>query len=278
MRSRQLISDYITPPSPFLKWAGGKRWLVRKYYSLFPKSFRNYYEPFLGSGAVFFSLMPKRGVLSDCNGDLICTYQALKENWKSVYRYLRMYGNKHSKEFYYSIRASRPTSLFARAARFIYLNRTCWNGLYRVNQNGEFNVPKGTKDKVVLETDNWGAVSSALKNFELIQSDYLQVLDRVHKDDFVFLDPPYTIQTKQTFVRYNKQGFFWEEQLALCHAAAVVASRGAKVMVTHKANECIKRLYERAGFFVRTISRNSVISGDPNGRGRYDELLIRSWE
>lgn len=277
MQSHGTFGNNTSSPSPFLKWAGGKRWLVRKYYSFFPKSFRNYYEPFLGSGAVFFLLKPKRGVLSDCNGDLISTYQALQANWKSVYRYLRMYDRQHSKEFYYSIRASRPTSLFARAARFIYLNRTCWNGLYRVNQDGEFNVPKGTKDKVVLETDNWGAVSSALQNFELIQSDYLQVLDRVRKDDFVFLDPPYTIQTKHTFVRYNKQAFFWEDQLALCQAAVDAANRGAKVMVTHKANEKIKEMYEREGFCVKYISRASVIAADPDVRGRYDELLIRSW-
>ena len=262
---------------PFLKWAGGKRWFARKYFPLFPRSFRNYYEPFLGSGAVFFSLKPRRGVLSDCNGDLIDTYRALQSNWRLVQRYLQAYDRQHSREFYYLIRASRPSSLFVKAARFIYLNRTCWNGLYRVNQNNEFNVPKGTKDRVVLETDDWGAVAAALKDFEVVQSDYLEVLDWTRKGDFVFLDPPYTIQTRQTFVRYNKQGFFWEDQLALCNAAADAVRRGVKVMVTHKANEKIKEMYEREGFNVRYISRASVIAANPNDRRRYDELLIRSW-
>lgn len=263
---------------PFLKWAGGKRWLVRKYWEHFPKSYAQYYEPFLGSGAVFFAFCPEHGVIADSNHDLIETYQAIRLNWKLVYKYLHDYAGQHSAENYYYIRSLRPASIYARAARFIYLNRTCWNGLYRVNMKGEFNVPKGTKDNILLETDDWKGVSSALRKVDVIEADYLDVIERARRNDFVFLDPPYTIKTKEFFVRYNQAGFPWGRQIELCKAATRAVRRGAKVMVTHKANECVRRLYEDAGFCVRMVSRMSVISADPERRGRYDELLIRSWK
>jgi len=263
---------------PFLKWAGGKRWLVRKYKSCFPEDIGCYYEPFLGSGAVFFALCPGQGVISDSNRELIDVYKALKRDWRQVYGWLYEFSNRHSFEGYYAIRSSCPETIYERAARFIYLNRACWNGLYRVNKKGEFNVPKGTKDKILLATDDWEGISLALQNVKVREADYLQVLDNVQRNDFVFLDPPYTIKTKEFFVRYNQVGFPWERQIELCDAATRAMGRGAKVMVTHKANECVKRLYEDAGFHVRTISRTSVISAAPERRGRYDELLIRSWE
>src|ERR1700737_297802 len=129
------------PCTPFLKWAGGKRWLVKKHLSIFPVRYNRFIEPFLGSGAVFFALRPKGAILGDTNGQLIETYAALQMDWQRVVRSLELHAELHSVGHYYKIRARIPPSIFARAARFIYLNRTCWNGLYRVNMSGKFNVP-----------------------------------------------------------------------------------------------------------------------------------------
>lgn len=130
---------------PFLKWAGGKRWFVNHHAHLFPEFSGRYIEPFLGSGAVFFHLQPRVALLGDCNGDLIDTYQAIKDDWKLVVMQLRFYMQTHSTENYYIRRADNPESKVEQAARFIYLNCTCWNGLYRVNSQGRFNVPVGTR-------------------------------------------------------------------------------------------------------------------------------------
>jgi DNA adenine methylase len=132
--------------TPFLKWAGGKRWLIRRFPSLIPESFNSYFEPFVGSGAVFFSLLPKRGRISDTNLELIQTYKAIKKDPSAVLRALRRHQRNHCNGYYYEIRAARPRALNEIAARTLYLDRTCWNGLYRVNLKGEFNVPRGTKD------------------------------------------------------------------------------------------------------------------------------------
>ena len=133
---------------PFLKWPGGKRWLVHQYASLFPSQYRRYLEPFLGGGAVFFHLMPQRAILSDTNRDLVNAYQCLKKHAKTIDERLSELQQKHSKALYYRIRATCPTDAIERAVRFLYLNRTCFNGIYRVNLRGEFNVPIGTKDLV----------------------------------------------------------------------------------------------------------------------------------
>ncbi len=130
---------------PFLKWAGGKRWLTKTNLNLFPISYNRYIEPFLGSGAVFFNLHPKESVVSDINADLINTYLAIRTDWEKVCDKLKKHEKRHSQEYYYEMRGSNPYSISGRAAKFIYLNRTCWNGLYRVNLKGIFNVPIGTK-------------------------------------------------------------------------------------------------------------------------------------
>lgn len=132
---------------PFLKWAGGKRWFVEHTADLIPTFSGRYFEPFLGSGAIFFHLSPKGAVLSDSNTDLIKTYQAIRDDWEAVLFLLELHHRKHCKDYYYSIRSSEPSDKVEAAARFIYLNRTCWNGLYRVNLKGKFNVPIGTKKK-----------------------------------------------------------------------------------------------------------------------------------
>src|SRR5437762_3054909 len=142
---------------PFLKWAGGKRWLLSKADELLPdmNNINRYLEPFLGGGSMFFHVEPNTAILSDTNEDLINVYVIMRDNWSDLYTILKGYDKYHSQNFYYQIRSSKPRLLLKRAARFVYLNRTCWNGLYRVNKNGEFNVPIGSKINVLLEEDNF---------------------------------------------------------------------------------------------------------------------------
>ena len=260
---------------PFLKWAGGKRWLVSQHPELFPNSFNTYIEPFLGSGAVYFHMQPNQAVLADTNADLINTYKQIKENWQPITAILKKYHNKHSKEFYYKIRAKSFRDPIKKAARFIYLNRTCWNGLYRVNLNGKFNVPIGTKNKVMLDTDNFETISMQLNNAHLKTSDFQNIIDTAEKDDFLFVDPPYTVKHNLNgFVKYNNQLFSWEDQIRLRDSIENAVSRGVQVLLTNADHESIHDLYKNIGDKVR-LNRHSVISGNSAARGKYSELIIK---
>ena len=159
--------------TPFLKWAGGKRWLARRYRELFETDYDRYMEPFLGGASMFFSLQPEKSILADRNERLIEVYVAIKSDPEQVATSLSRYQELHSENFYYSERKrTYPDSAVQRAAQLIYLNRTCWNGLYRVNRKGQFNVPRGTKDSVVLATDDFQAISGALQEAELSAQDF----------------------------------------------------------------------------------------------------------
>jgi len=149
---------------PFLKWPGGKRWLVSRYGYFFPRHFRRYIEPFLGGGSVYFYLQPNNSLLGDINQELINAYCAVRDNWKKIEKLLHFHQANHCNDYYYFMRESQPSDPIEKAARFIYLNRTCFNGVYRVNQDGKFNVPKGTKDSVVLGTDNFKEIAGR-RNF-----------------------------------------------------------------------------------------------------------------
>jgi len=260
---------------PFLKWAGGKRWLVEKHSDLFHIPFTRFIEPFLGSGAVFFSLSPEQSILCDKNKQLINTYRAIRGGWKMVEHHLKVHHDKHSKEYYYKIRAMNFITEEEKAAQFIYLNRTCWNGLYRVNLNGQFNVPIGTKSNVVLSTDNFEKISSLLANAILIDGDFKQAIDLSTSGDFVFVDPPYTVKHNHNgFVKYNECLFSWDDQIRLRDSVKSAAQRGAHVLVTNAHHDCIKELYAGIGEFI-SLSRASVISGSANARGKYEEMVIK---
>ena len=181
---------------PFLKWPGGKRWLVSRYSHLFPKKFGTYVEPFLGSASVFFYLAPEKAILGDSNPDLIATYSGLRDDPFAVEEALLTHEMNHCEAYYYGVRDSRPKTPHMRAARFIYLNRTCFNGIYRVNLDGEFNVPKGTKSAVVFDDDNFETASLALRRAHIQVSDFETLVDRAGTNDFVFADPPYTVRHK----------------------------------------------------------------------------------
>jgi|SRR5579864_133812 len=260
--------------TPFLKWAGGKRWFVEKRATLLPAKFDRYLEPFLGGGAVFFHMTPRAGILSDKNPELIEAYQTVRDSWEAVFAELLVHDKKHSKTYYYSIRDRKFRSSIRRAARFIYLNRTCWNGLYRVNLRGAFNVPIGTKTKVVLPTDDFAAIASLLRPMTLAVADYKETIAVAKKGDFLFIDPPYvTKRHSGAFIKYNEKLFSWSDQIALRDCLVAAKNRKAMIVATNADNKVIRRLYEN-DFNIATASRASVISGDAASRGRRSELII----
>jgi len=262
---------------PFLKWAGGKRWLVSKARELFPEktNINHYIEPFLGSGAVFFHIQPDSGYLSDVNEDLINTYSVIRDNWEDLLELLVKYDRKHNVDFYYSIRASRPREQIRKAARFIYLNRTCWNGLYRVNKKGEFNVPKGTKTKVLLNEDDFSSVSNLLQLVDIRACDFETAIDRAEESDFVFIDPPYTVKHNLNgFVKYNEDIFTWDDQIRLRNAVLRAVDRGASILLLNADHRSIRTLYRGIGNKL-SIERVSVIAGNASARGVYSELAIK---
>jgi DNA adenine methylase len=274
MQNAQLDASLI-PVSPFLKWAGGKRWLAPSIQEQVGAIEGRYIEPFLGSGAVFFRLCPKSALLNDANIDLIDTYKAIKQDYKPVVKHLTRHHLLHSKEYYYQTRDYAPRCLFRRAAKFIYLNRTCWNGLYRVNLNGIFNVPIGTKSSVLLANDNWELVSEFLQNAQLSSGDFESIIDQAEKGDLIFADPPYTVKHNYNgFIKYNEGLFSWADQERLSLALLRARNRGVNIIATNANHESVKALYKKNSFVMHTIERNSVLSGNPKFRGRFQELLI----
>ena len=259
---------------PFLKWAGGKRWLSEALASVVEPCRGTYFEPFLGSGAVYFHHLPARAILSDTNSELIECYEAIKFEPKAVQRELAKLAQKDPGDSYYDIRSSKPRSRAKRAARFLYLNRTCWNGLYRVNLKGEFNVPRGTKTQILLPSDNFTATSAALANAELLSADFEVMIDRAGAGDVIFADPPYTVaHNLNGFVKYNQQIFSWSDQIRLAEALGRAAMRGATVISTNADHPEVVALYE-ANFETRAVERASVIAAASENRRRTTELLI----
>ncbi len=259
---------------PFVKWAGGKRWLWARYRRLFPASFNSYFEPFLGSGSIYWSMCPARAHLSDTNFDLINLYAAIRDEHQKVHAKLRSHSLNHSLDYYYKVRASMPRSSTSRAARLLYLNRTCWNGLYRVNRSGIFNVPKGTKDAVLLDSDRFSEWSERLSTASLYCGDFEAQLQMANEGDFVFIDPPYTTaHNSNGFVKYNEKIFTWTDQLRLRDAVIQAASRGALVLILNANHESVVAAYAGVGVQV-TLHRRSVISGNEQGRRATTELAI----
>lgn len=262
---------------PFLKWPGGKRWFVARHAAILPRTFGRYIEPFLGSGAVFFHLNPKRALLADTNRDLIDTFEAVKRDPDGVLYHLRRHHREHGHDHYYHIRAAKMRTDASLAARFIYLNRTCFNGIYRVNLDGTFNVPIGTKTAVLLDTDDFREVARRLAGTKLRTWDFEKTIDRAVSGDLVFADPPYTVRHNNNgFVKYNEKLFTWDDQLRLAAALARAAERGAKVVATNADHHDVRELYPEAVFFHEPTMRYSAIASDRMSRRDYAELILRA--
>ena len=261
---------------PFLKWAGGKRWLLQGGDLPLPTRKSRLIEPFLGSGAAFFSLAPSSALLSDVNSELINLYKVIRDHPREFQRRLAEHHAQHSKDHYYSTRASSPLDELSQAARTLYLNRTCWNGLYRVNARGKFNVPIGTKTAVIYLNEDFEAYSTQLKAAEIITCDFEDTISRAKDGDFVFVDPPYTVKHNfNGFIKYNEQLFGWSDQMRLRDSLSAAINRGANVALTNADHECVRELY--AGLLeYRQLRRQTVLSGLGKGRGPTTEALFLS--
>lgn len=263
--------------TPFLKWAGGKRWFVQRFSHLLPPVFDRYIEPFLGSGSVFFHLQPKSAILGDANPDLITAYNGIKVAWRKIETLLGEHQRKHSNKYYYQVRDNIPKDWIARAARLIYLNRTCFNGIYRVNLQGVFNVPCGSKTEVLMDSDDFGASSRLLRNAEIRFADFEELINAGGKKDFIFADPPYTVRHNfNGFVKYNEKLFSWDDQKRLANALMRAKQRGAVIVSTNANHDSVRQLYEGNGFHLKSVSRYSSISACSESRKSFDELIILS--
>lgn len=261
---------------PFLKWAGGKRWLVQSGQLSIPSEYNRLVEPFLGGAAVFFALEPQAALLSDVNLDLIELYEVVRDFPAALERVMRWHQHKHSHDHYYQIRGRVYRDPVWRAARTLYLNRTCWNGLYRVNRQGEFNVPIGTKSLVISEDESFEEASKLLQKAQIFCQDFEETIDACGEGDFLFVDPPYTVKRNMNgFLKYNEVIFRWEDQVRLCAALVRAKGRGCTIVVTNADHDSVRQLY--AGIFAyRPVQRQSVLSGSSAGRGLTTEALFCS--
>jgi len=265
------------PPRPFLKWAGGKNRLIPQYQPYFPKSFNTYYEPFLGGGAVFFHLQPQDAVLTDINPELINAYCCVRDKVEELIERLQEHQQQHSNEYYYSMRSLTPKTEIERAARFIYLNRTCFNGLYRENSNGKFNVPIGRyKNPQICNPELLRSSSSALQNVNIDVKRFESVLYFANSsDDFVYFDPPYyPVSSTSNFTAYSRDFFSKNDQTKLREIFVELAGRGVKVMLSNSDCDFIRDLYSQ--FKIHKISAARSINSNGKKRGNVSEILVAS--
>ena len=276
----QLDNEALAAPAaPFLKWVGGKGQLLSQLLPLMPKRgpFSRYFEPFVGGGAVFFALAPRLATLSDLNPDLVNCYQVIKTQVDALIAEL----GKHvyEKEYYYQVRAQDAGELnpVARAARFIYLNKTCFNGLHRVNRAGKFNVPFGRyTNPTICDSPRLRAVSRILQGTDIRCSGYEHVLDLARPGDFVYFDPPYApISATSSFTAYTNSTFGAKEQTDLRDTFKALDRKGVKVMLSNSNAGFISELYR--DFEITEVYATRSINRDASGRGPIPELVIRNY-
>lgn len=268
-------------PAPFLKWAGGKSRLLSTFEDYFPESFdsrkNHYFEPFIGGGAVFFHLLPPRAIISDLNPELVNCYNVVRTRVDALIKALQEH--KNDKDHYYHVRALDPQNLsdVERAARLIFLNKTCFNGLYRVNSRGQFNVPFGRySNPKICDQANLHAVSSALSEVQILCGAFEHVLKRARPGDFVYLDPPYQpISATANFTGYTATSFGNEDQERLASTVRSLSKKGCLVMLSNSNSDFVRRLYKE--FRIETVHTARAINCKPERRGRIAELLIMNY-
>ena len=272
------------PPRPFLKWAGGKRQLIPALLEAVEAAgpFRRYHEPLLGGGALFFTLartgrLRAPACLSDVNRNLIDAYLGLRDDTDAVIGHLREHRRRHGETHFYRVRDARPRTLSRRAARVIYLNRTCYNGLYRENSKGRFNTPFGHYvNPKICDAENLRAVAAALAGLDIGARDFGCVLERARRGDLVYFDPPYHPVSKTShFTAYSQDGFGSDAQRRLAEVAATLAGRGVKVMLSNSMTDFTRDLYR--GFHVRRVLASRNINSRADRRGKVSEALITSF-
>lgn len=277
---------------PFVKWVGGKRQLMDELVKRVPKEYGTYFEPFVGGGALLFELQPKKAVVSDLNEELINTYKVIKKKYKLLKEYLLLMEYGHSESFYKKIATidrndpsdhrllSMKDSDVLRAARFIYLNKAGFNGLYRVNSSGMFNVPWG--QKINVKTHEWPNIELAAKylktsDVQLKTQKFTAVQNKTVKDDFVYLDPPYDYEPgKKGFDSYQKEGFGTEGQKQLAKFCKALNEKGVKFMVSNHNTKLINELYKE--FNIEVIKAKRLVGGKGASREDVEEVIITNYD
>jgi len=274
-------------PKPFVKWVGGKRQLLKQFRDLGlypPENFdpitNTYFEPFVGGGAVFFDLLPETAYLSDLNNELVATYNVIKNDVENLIKSLKKH--KLDKEYFLKIRAQDPEKLsdLDTASRFIYLNRTCFNGMYRVNSKGGFNVPFGKyTNPLICDENNLRKASKALKNVEIKKQDYKEVLKKARKGDFVYFDPPYyPVSKTASFTSYTSESFLDKEQIELRDTFVELHKRGCFVMLSNSDTPFINKIYsEPKGLRITKVQAGRAINSDASKRGKITEVLVTNY-
>ena len=274
-------------PKPFVKWVGGKRQLAKQFRDddLYPPDEFNietamYHEPFVGGGAMFFDLLPQRAVLSDMNPELITTYKVIQNQVEELIKKLKIYQEKNNKEDFLKIRKQNVKKLsdISIAARFIYLNRTCFNGLYRVNRSGQFNVPFGqNKNPLICDEINLRKVSRELQKVKIFREDYKNVLKRAKKGDFVYFDPPYyPVSPTASFTSYVKESFLEKEQKELRDVFLKLHKRGCFVMLSNSDTPFINEIYSNLDkkITIHKVLAGRAVNSKGSGRGKIREVVV----
>lgn len=272
---------------PFVKWAGGKRQIIDKLKKHLPEKFSTYYEPFVGGGALLFELSPKDAIINDYNKELMNVYECIKDETKFTKMCIELnhYETNHSEEFYFKIRnMDRDKKKFSklvdykRAARTIYLNKSCFNGLYRVNSKNEFNVPFNKKIKVnTYDAQNLGIIHSFLNfnNIKILNCDFEEAVQDAAKGDFIYFDPPYDSDTT-TFNSYTEDGFGKEEQIRLAKVYKELSDKGCYVMLSNHNTKLINELYKDFNIYIIKAKRN--INSNGKKRGKVEEVIITNYK
>ncbi|EKU97932.1 DNA adenine methylase Dam [Leptolyngbya sp. PCC 7375] len=271
----------IIQAKPFVKWAGGKAKLLSELAKRLPPSFSTYYEPFVGGGALYFKLQPGDAVLSDRNFELVNCYKAIRDYSEDLIDDLKIH--RYKKEYYYNLRdADRDesfldTSSIYRASRFIYLNKTCFNGLYRVNKKGEFNTPIGRyRNPTICDEGNLLACSELLQGVTIEARDYQTVEVHANSGDFVYFDPPYKpVSDTSNFTSYTADGFGVQDQHNLAELCVNLSKKGVKFMLSNSDCDFILDLYK--GFNIDRVRAPRSINSKGSKRGKVGELIIRNY-
>ena len=283
---RQQITSSI--PKPFVKWAGGKRQLIPVLNQHLPENYDSFFEPFLGGGAMFFHILTKnhkqKCIVSDLNSNLVLTYVTIRDKADELISSLKNHSKnyfKNSKSYYYNIRESEPKVQVEKASRLIFLNRTCFNGLYRVNSKGKFNVPLGryTNPNIVNE-ENLRSVSAALKSkkIHIYCRDFSTILDDVKKDDFVYFDPPcQPISSTANFTSYTNHDFTYDEFERLYKLCKKLDFKGCKFLLSNSNSEEVLEIFSNNSWKIFEIEANRAINSNSKDRTGHSELLIKNY-
>lgn len=275
------IDEHVTNSAiPFVKWVGGKRSIIVHLKKRLPQEFNAYHEPFVGGGALFFEIHRRisSAYLSDSNLDLLLGYSVIKREPQKLIARLKRHAQAHCEDYYYKMRSQHCLQDAVEiAARFLYLNRTCYNGLYRVNKKGEFNVPVGDYENPgIVQEENILLCSRALqKNVTIAYKDFSEI--QPSTGDFVYFDPPYHPTDESSFTAYSKNDFTEKDQARLAVLAKVLHERGVKVMLSNSNTKLIRHLFRSPVFRIEIVSAPRMVNCKPNGRGAVEEVLITNY-